>query len=103
MGLRDLMKAIRHLNSISILISVVFAASAMAEQRLEMEGTAIVGNKELPKVLYIVPWKSTETVNFPSPPIESIMEQSLKPLERNAFRRQIQYHSAIFSGPHTNR
>jgi hypothetical protein len=102
MGHRDKMKGIKHLKIISILISLAFTVGAMAEQRLEMEGTAIVGNKELPKVLYIVPWKSTETVNFPSPPIESIMEQTLKPLERNAFRRQIRYHSAIFSGPHTN-
>ena len=69
----------------------------MAQQRLEMEGTSIIGNKELPNVLYIVPWKSTETVNFPSPPIDSIMDQTLKPLDRNTFRRQIRYHSAIFS------
>ena len=81
----------------SMLLPILFASSAMAQQRLEMEGTSIIGNKELPKVLYIVPWKSTETVNFPSPPIESIMDQALKPLERNAFRRQIRYHDAIFS------
>ena len=80
-----------------MLLPIFYAHSAMAQQRLEMEGTSIIGNKELPNVLYIVPWKSTETVNFPSPPIESIMDQALKPLERNAFRRQVRYHDAIFS------
>ena len=97
------MKATKHLKIISMLLPICFTTSAMAQQRLEMEGTSIIGNKELPKVLYIVPWKSTETVNFPSPPIESIMDQALKPLERNAFRRQIRYHDAIFSTSTTNR
>jgi len=97
------MKTIKHLKIMSMLLSIFFATSAIAQQRLEMEGTSIIGNKELPKVLYIVPWKSTETVNFPSPPIESIMDQTLKPLERNAFRRQIRYHDAIFSTSAANR
>lgn len=97
------MKTIKHLKIMSMLLPILFASSAMAQQRLEMEGTSIIGNKELPKVLYIVPWKSTETVNFPSPPIESIMDQALKPLERNAFRRQIRYHEAIFSTSAANR
>lgn len=62
-----------------------------------MEGTAIIGNKELPKVLYIVPWKSVERFEIESPPIASIMEQKLTPIDRASFRRQIHYHEAIFS------
>jgi len=96
------MKTIKHLKIMSTILPIFIATSVVAQQRLEMEGTSIIGNKELPKVLYIVPWKSTETVNFPSPPIESIMDQALKPLDRNAFRRQIRYHAAIFSTPDTN-
>ncbi len=91
------MKTIKHLKIMSMLLPIFYAHNAMAQQRLEMEGTSIIGNKELPNVLYIVPWKSTETVDFPSPPVASIMDQALKPLERNAFRRQIRYHDAIFS------
>lgn len=96
------MNTIKHLKIISILLAIFITTGAIAQQRLEMEGTSITGNKELPKVLYIVPWKSTETVNFPSPPVESIMDQTLKPLDRNAFRRQIRYHDAIFSTSTTN-
>jgi len=91
------MKTVKKLKIILIFLPIFVGTGAMAQQRLEMEGTSIIGNKELPNVLYIVPWKSTETVNFPSPPIDSIMDQTLKPLDRNAFRRQIRYHSAIFS------
>jgi hypothetical protein len=97
------MKTIKFLKIMSMLLPIFIATSVVAQQRLEMEGTSIIGNKELPKVLYIVPWKSTETVDFPSPPIESIMDQTLKPLERNAFRRQIRYHDAIFSTSAANK
>ncbi|MGZ5716149.1 MAG: hypothetical protein ACXWIG_18500, partial [Caldimonas sp.] len=33
------------------------AASAPTQDRAELERTQIIGNRELPKVLYIVPWK----------------------------------------------
>lgn len=90
------MNSIKLLHRISILVPIFFSVSAYAQQRIEMEGTSITGNKESPNVLYIVPWKPTEKVDFPSPPVESIMDQPLVPLERNAFRRQIRYHAAIF-------
>ena len=61
-----------------------------------MEGTAIIGNKELPKVLYIVPWKPAQRVDIPTPPITSILDQPLQTIERNAFRRQVKYHQAVF-------
>lgn len=86
--------------SLTIIASIVLT-NANAQQRLELDGTSIIGNKELPKVLYLVPWKATEKVEFPSPPIVSIMDQALTPIERSTFRRQVRYHQAIFpvTGP----
>lgn len=74
-------------------------AGANAQERLEMEGTEITGNKESPNVLYIVPWKSVERFDVKSPPIVSIMDQELAPIERASFKRTIHYHDAIFSKP----
>ena len=78
-----------------------FAASVatpgLAQQRIEMEGTEIVGSQELPRVLYIVPWQTAERFEIDSPPITSIIERRLIPLERAAFRRKVHYHQAIFS------
>ena len=62
-----------------------------------MEGAEIKGNRELPKVLYVVPWKSVERFQIESPPIISIMEQKLTPIDRASFRRKINYHEEIFS------
>jgi hypothetical protein len=70
-----------------------------AQDSLELEGTEITGNKELPMVLYIVPWKSVERFDIESPPIASIMDRPLKPIDRTSFKRTINYHQAIFSKP----
>ena len=40
---------------ISLLIT--FISTAQAQDRLELETTFIKGNKELPQILYVVPWK----------------------------------------------
>jgi hypothetical protein len=37
--------------------SLACASAAFAEDRTDLEGSKIIGNRELPKVLYIVPWK----------------------------------------------
>ena len=68
-----------------------------AQDSLELEGTEITGNKELPMVLYIVPWKSAQRFEIDTPPITSIMDQKLAPLDRAAFKRTIHYHEAIYS------
>lgn len=70
--------------------------SVQAQQRLEMEGTAIIGNKELPKVLYIVPWKSAEAVNLNTPPYRSVLDEALQPVDRSSFRRQINYYNEMY-------
>ena len=43
-----------------ILVSLLLISqSSLAEDRLNMPGTEIIGNQELPKALYIVPWKKS--------------------------------------------
>ncbi len=85
---------------LTITLGLMTAINAVAAQdSLELEGTEITGNKELPMVLYIVPWKSVERFDIESPPITSVMDQPLKPIDRTSFRRTINYHQAIFSTP----
>ena len=82
---------------ILLTFAISWNVAASAQDRLELEGTEIIGNKELPKVLYIVPWKSIERFDIETPPITSIMDQKLTPISRAAFKRNIHYHEAIFS------
>lgn len=77
----------------TILLSTVFLSlSSFAEDRIELEGTSIIGNKELPKMLYIVPWKSAELPDMNTPPIESLIDEALSPVDRDSFKRKIRYY-----------
>ena len=77
--------------------TVLFTNSAIAEQRLDMEGTAIIGNKELPKVLYIVPWKSSEPVDLGKPTFNSVLDEPFQMLDRTAFQRNIEFYNNTYS------
>ncbi len=66
-----------------------------AEDRLNLDGTAIIGNQELPKVLYIVPWKKSEVPDMNQPPLESLIDEALQPIDREVFRRQVNYYHAL--------
>ncbi len=80
-----------------LIIAAAGSFELRAQQSLQMEGTEITGNRELPMVLYIVPWKSVQRFEIETPPITSIMDQKLAPLDRAAFKRTIHYHEAIYS------
>ena len=80
-----------------LIFAISCTANVSAQEKLQMEGTEITGNKELPRVLYIVPWKSVERFDIKSPPITSIMDQELTRIDRASFKRNIHYHDAIFS------
>ncbi len=81
---------------LSFLLLLCFGSS-LAQQRLEMEGTAIIGNKELPKVLYIVPWKAAEDIALTTPPYSSVLDEEIQPIERSTFNRQIKYYNDLYS------
>ena len=68
-----------------------------AVDRLQLDSTAITGNRELPKVMSIVPWKAAEPPAGPDRPMGSLIEELLSPLDRDEFRREITYFSDLSS------
>jgi hypothetical protein len=72
---------------------VLAGAAAQAEDRADLESTQVIGSRELPKVLYIVPWKPPQTGDLVGRPVESLLDEALAPVDRDVFRRQVNYHS----------
>lgn len=70
------------------------AFGVRAEDRADLERTQIIGNRELPKVLYIVPWKKPLPGELAGRPTVSVLDEVLAPVDREVFRRQIQYDAA---------
>ena len=67
------------------------AASAAAPDRADLDRTQIIGNRELPKVLYIVPWKKPIPGDLSGRPPVSVLDEALAPVDREVFRRQVDY------------
>jgi hypothetical protein len=65
--------------------------------RLDLDASAITGNQELPKVLYIVPWKKAELGDVAGRPSNSLLDEVLTPVDRDVFRRQTAYFSKLES------
>ena len=70
---------------------------ARADDRADLEGTQIIGSRELPKVLYIVPWRPPQSGELAGRPVESLMDEALAPVDREVFQRQVEYHSHLQS------
>ena len=70
------------------------AAPAFAQDRADVERTKIIGNSELPKVLYIVPWKKPLPGDLSGRPTGGVLDEALAPVDRDVFRRQVHYGAA---------
>jgi hypothetical protein len=76
-------------------LAAAIAAPALAQDRADIDKTQIIGNRELPKVLYIVPWKKPLPGDLSGRPVESVLDEALAPVDRDVFRRQVQYDGLV--------
>lgn len=65
---------------------------------LDLSTTTITGNQELPKVLYIVPWKQSSLGDLVGRPVNSLLDEVLEPIDRDVFRREIGYYQNLHQG-----
>jgi len=77
----------------------LLAVPAWAADRADLEGTQIFGSRELPKVLYIVPWKQPLPTELVGRPASSLLDEALSPVDREVFERQVRYHSLLKPRP----
>ena len=76
------------------------AASGRRAQsdRLDLDTTIVTGNRELPKVLYIVPWKKADLGDLPAQPFNTLLDEVLTPVDRDVFRREVTYYGVVSAG-----
>jgi hypothetical protein len=77
--------------------------SGRALDRLELDTTQITGNRELPKVLYIVPWKRADLGDLVGKPVNSLLDDVLEPVDRDVFRRENRYYRSLQAGAEARR
>jgi hypothetical protein len=74
------------------------APARKSSDRIELDTTQISGNRELPKVMYVVPWRRADPGEFTGRPLNSLLDEALTPVDRDVFRRQNRYYAELSGG-----
>ena len=85
-----------HLVRLTVAAGIAAACTTVFPQdRADIDRTKIIGNRELPKVLYIVPWKKPVPGDLSGRPMASVLDEALAPVDRDVFRRQVNYDAQV--------
>jgi hypothetical protein len=85
----------------TVLVCLVLQTSALknvlAEEKKvdvevkELSGISIIGNKEAPKSLYIVPWQNSE-VGVATSLGSGLLDDSMRPVDKEVFLRELDFY-----------
>ena len=79
------------LASALIVFSIPLHAADKKEKVVEIGGMSIIGNRELPKTLYIVPWKDSD-IDSETDLSRDLLNERLKVVDQEEFGRQLKYY-----------
>ena len=71
-------------------------ANSRALDSIDLGTTSITGNQELPKVLYIVPWKKSDLGDLVGRPVNTLLDEVLAPVDPEVFERHLEYYEALY-------
>jgi hypothetical protein len=63
--------------------------------RLDLGTATVTGDREQPKVMYIVPWKRSDIGDLAGKPMNSLVDEILAPVDRDVFKREVVYYQAV--------
>jgi hypothetical protein len=70
-------------------------SNARVVDTLDLGTTSITGNQELPKVLYIVPWKKSDLGDLVGRPVNTLLDEVLAPVDPEVFERHLDYYESL--------
>ena len=79
-----------------LLVSLSMSNLSYAEKKKKddaktLSGISIIGNKDAPKSLYIVPWRSSE-LGFESDLNSSLLNEGMHPVDKDVFERELNFY-----------
>lgn len=81
-------------------LKVAFAEKNNSSSEVkELSGISIIGNKEAPKSLYIVPWQNSE-VGVATSLNSGLLDDSMRSVDKDVFLRELDFYE-LSSGKNT--
>ena len=78
---------------LSVCAAIISGNAVIAEENSrELEGISVIGNRELPQALVIVPWKAPEPGDLDGRPINSLIDEVLGPIDKDVHKRKVSYY-----------
>ncbi len=80
-----------------LIVLLIGLPASAAEEELNLGGT-FKGNREQPRVLYIVPWQQPSDTDELDRPVNGLIDNVLTPIDRDVFQRELKYFEALSEG-----
>ena len=90
------MKQILMLTCLLLTSLSVFAEDKGPGVAQELDGISVIGNRELPKALVIVPWKAPEPGDLDGSPLQSLIDEVLGPVDKDVHKRKVSYYEQYY-------
>ena len=80
-----------------VMLWLLLATTAIGEEKRvdtevkQLSGISIIGNKEAPKSLYIVPWQNSE-VGVATSLNSGLLDDSMRAVDKEVFLRELDYY-----------
>jgi hypothetical protein len=71
--------------------SISYAEKKKKDKAKVLSGISIIGNKDAPKSLYIVPWRSSE-IGIETDLNSSLLNEGMHPVDKDVFIRELNFY-----------
>jgi hypothetical protein len=83
---------------VGLLLAALMPAAVLAQEADIRLQSTVTGNLELPRVMYIVPWRQPGDVEFSLQPEPGIAGELLQPVHRDEYLRAMKFRQQTEAG-----
>jgi len=74
----------------------LLAGQTQAEIRLDLDATSIIGNREVPRIVYLLAWRDAPKGDILEQSLETKHNTEIGPIDRDVFQRKISYYELMY-------